>query len=121
MSMPPHLREALGRDPREDRNPLDMASFYVEELKYGPSPERLVGVSTNDVQVQLEGLLRDADVATMTGAELMDALEFYARNMALTFRVPLVLSRSLFLDGVMHGIALAGGLSAEPRPEQDDA
>jgi hypothetical protein len=118
--MPPHVREALGRDPREDRNPLDMASFYIEELKYGPSPEKVVSVSTDDVQVQLEGLLRDADVATMTGEELIRALEYYARSLSITFRVPLILSRSLLLDGMMHGIALAGGLSAEPRPEEDD-
>ena len=119
--MRPDVHEALGRDPREDRNPLDMASFYVEELKYGPAPEKMVAVSTDDVQVQLEGLLRDAAVATMTGEELVEALEYYARSMALSFRLPLVLTRSLFLDGVMHGIALAGGLSAEPRPEPDDA
>lgn len=117
--MPPDIRAALGRDPREDRNPLDMASFYIEELKYGPGPQQLVGVSTKDVQVQLEGLLRDARVATMTGEELMEALEYYARNMALQFRLPLVLVRSVFLDGAMHGIALAGQLSAEPRPEDD--
>lgn len=118
MSMPPHVREALGRDPREDRNPLDMASFYIEELKYGPAP--VTKVTTDDVQVQLEGLLRDAGVTTMTGAELMDALEFYARSTAVSFRLPLVLTRSLFLDGVMHGIAFARGVSAEPRPENHD-
>lgn len=119
--MRPEVRAALGRDPREDRNPLDMASFYIEELKYGPAPEKMVPVSTDDVQVQLEGLLRDAGVGTMTGEELMEALEYYARSTALSFRVPLIIARSLLLDGVMHGIALAGGLSAEPRPEPPDA
>jgi hypothetical protein len=111
--MPPHIREALGRDPSENPTPFDRGSFYVEDLKYGPGPAKFVGVQSEQLVAELEALLRDAGVQTMTGAELMDALEFYARSMALAFHVPLLVSRSLFLDGVMHGIAFAAGLDAD--------
>lgn len=99
----------------------DHAARYVEELKYGLGPRKLEGVTDEHVTVQLEVLMRDAGgVTSMTGAELMAALEFYARSAALSFRVPLVISRSLFLDAVMHGIAFAGGLTAELRDGGDD-
>lgn len=113
--LPPHLLELLGRDPARDRNALDLASFYVEGLKYGPGPGQLESVSDEQIVNQLEVLLRDAGVTSMTGRQLAEAYEFYARSLALTLRVPLMVTRTVFLDGLVHGIALAGDVRGEPR------
>ena len=106
---------SLTRNPSVDRNPFDLASFYVEELKYGPGPGQVEGASREQIVGQCEVLLRDAGVTSMTGAELIDALDFYGESLARSFGVPRVLTLSCFVDGVMHGIALAAGLEGPHR------
>ncbi|MGD0386387.1 MAG: hypothetical protein ABSB73_09655 [Solirubrobacteraceae bacterium] len=103
------------RDPWTNPTPLDQASFYIESLKYGPAEGKLEPVSGSQVVDQLEALLRDAGVTSMTGAELIDAMEYYARSSGRSFGASLLLMRSVFLDGLMHGIALAAGLHGVPR------
>ena len=53
----------------------------------------------------------------MTGEELATAMLYYGANIARTFGIPRTIAVSMFCDGLMHGIALAGGLTAEPRDD----
>jgi hypothetical protein len=110
-----HLGGGLGRDPSADPTPLDLASFYVEALKYGPGPGKVEAASLGQVVAQMEVLLRDANVTSMTGEQVLGAMEFYARSLTRSLGIPLAFTRSLFLDGLMHGIALAAGLEGEHR------
>lgn len=103
------------RDPSTDRTPLDRASFYVEELKYGPGSGKLERAEFDQVVAQLEVLLRDAGVTSMTGLELLEAMDYYAISLARTLGVPPTFTRSIFLDGLMHGIALTAGLEGDHR------
>ena len=109
------------RDPSSDPTPLDRASFYVEELKYGPGAGRLEGVDAEQIVAQLEVLLRDAGVSSMTGEQLLDAMVYYGVSLASSFTTHPTITLSLFLDGLMHGIALAGGLVGEPREHRASA
>jgi hypothetical protein len=103
------------RDPRVDRTPLDRASFYIEQLKYGPGAGKVEGVSADQMISQLEVLLRDARVDSMTGYQLERAALYYGRSLATSLQMPEILAGSCWLDGLMHGIAFAAGLRAEPR------
>lgn len=104
------------RSPSADPNALDWASFYVEELKYGSGPGTLERAMPGEIAEQLDRLLRDAHVPdAMPGAELERAMLYYGASLANTFRMPRVLALSIFCDGLMHGIALAGGLKGKPR------
>jgi hypothetical protein len=103
------------RNPSADPTPLDRASWYIESLKYGAGPGVLEATEWDAVVGQMETLLRDAGAQSMTGAELLEATEYYSRSFAGTLGVPILLTRSLFVDGLMHGIALAGGVEGEPR------
>lgn len=110
------VREAIERVPAVDRNALDRASFYVEALKYGPGPGKLELAGAEEIVAQLDTLLRDAGVKTsMTGEELLEAIFYYgdslSHHLGTTFRVGV----SMFLDGLMHGIAFGAGLDGEPR------
>ncbi|HWF25212.1 MAG TPA: hypothetical protein VG275_07185 [Solirubrobacteraceae bacterium] len=103
------------RDPTKDPTPLDRASFYVESLRYGAGPGKIEGVDFDQMVSQMEALLRDARVTNMSGSELIVASEYYVRSLARSFRCPPVLARSVWHDGLTHGIALAGGLEGELR------
>jgi hypothetical protein len=105
------------RNPSADPTPLDRASFYVEELKYGVGPRRLEQAKSGEIAAEFESLLRDAGVTSMTGEELARAMVYYGRSLANTFRTPRTIALSMFCDGLMHGIALAAGLTAEPRKD----
>lgn len=94
-------------------NPLHKASFYIEALKYGPGPRAVETVTAAEITAQLETLLRDADVTSITAAELVKTLDFYAGSFARHFGVNHLLGKSIFTDGVMHGVALAAGLEGE--------
>lgn len=101
-------------------NPLHQASFYLEEIKYGREPGRLTGATTEEISRDMEALLRDAEVTSMTGAELVETCDYYARSFVANFAtaglpLPQIVSKTIFLDGVAHGIALAKGLKGEPR------
>jgi hypothetical protein len=105
----------MTRNPSVDRNPLDLASFYVESLKYGPKAGKVEGVSKDGLASELEALLRDAGVSTMTGAQLADAVAYYGDSLAKSFGSPRLICLSAFIDGLEHGIALAAGLQGELR------
>jgi hypothetical protein len=103
------------RNPSIDPNALDRASFYIEDLKYGPGPGPVEHLTRDQLTGQLEVLLRDAGITSMTGAELREAMEFYGESLAESFRAPRLLTFSCWVDGVMHGIALAAGIEGEHR------
>lgn len=105
----------MSRDPSTNPTPLDKASFYIESLKYGPGPGAVEGASLDEVVGQLDCLLRDAQVDSMSGQQLRDALEYYVQSFVRQFGLPPLLIRSLWCDGLMHGIALAGGITGEHR------
>jgi hypothetical protein len=111
----------MSRNPSVDQNPLDRASFYIEELKYGPAAGDVERVTVDEFAGQLEVLLRDAGVTSMTGAQLADAAQYYGRSLARSFATNPVLAGSCFIDGLMHGIALAGGLQGELRDPRERA
>lgn len=96
--------------------PLDLAGYYVEDLKYGAGDGVVETVTRERMVHQLEVLLRDAGVSSMTGAELLAAVIPYGRGLSGHLGIPEILARSIFVDGLMFGIALAGGLSGtDPR------
>lgn len=103
------------RNPRADPNPLDRASFYVEELKYGVGPRRVERAESDEIAAEFDTLLHDAGVTSMTGEELASAMTYYGRSLANTFLTPRMIALTMFCDGLMHGIALTAGLTAEPR------
>ncbi|MFL5954816.1 MAG: hypothetical protein ACJ76I_11990 [Gaiellaceae bacterium] len=91
-------------------HPLHAASLYVEELKYGPGARVVEGATRTQIVAQFDGLLRDAGVEGVDAGELVDDTDYYARSSARAFQVHPLLAKSVFVDGLMHGIALAGGL-----------
>lgn len=93
-------------------NALDRASFYVEELKYGPGPRALEPLVEEELAAQLDVLLAGSGVTSITGRELAEACDFYAQSWGRIFEMKTVVAKSLFVDGLMHGIALAGGLES---------
>jgi hypothetical protein len=105
----------MTRNPSADRTPLDEASFYIEELKYGARAGQVEPASRGEMTAALEVLLRDAGVATMTGAALGDASLYYGDSDARSFGLPRLIGRSIFLDGLMHGIEFAAGLKGALR------
>ncbi len=109
------------RDVHQNPTPLDRASLYVESLKYGGGAGKVRAAGWDETVGQMETLLRDAGVRSMTGAELLEALEFYERSLVRGLCAPLLLVRSCFLDGLMHGIALAGGLEGQRRDPKTGA
>jgi hypothetical protein len=96
-------------------NPFHQASFYVEAIKYGRAPGRLVGATKDEITGDVEALLRDAGVDSMTGRDIVESCDFYAESYAQQFGIRQILAKTMFLDGVMHGIAFAAGLKGEPR------
>jgi hypothetical protein len=95
-------------------HPLHAASLYIEELKYGPGDRVLEAATLAQIVAQVEGLLRDAGVTHIDAATLIDDLDHYAASFASTMRVPPLIGKSIFLDGIMHGIAAAAGLKGSP-------
>ena len=103
------------RDPSAEPNPLDWASFYVEDLKYGVGPAQLERADADEMIAQVEALLRDAGVNTMTGEELTRATTYYGATIADAFGVHRTIALSIFVDALMHGIALGAGLKGKHR------
>lgn len=89
---------------------LDRASFWVEELKYGPGEKTVEQITMDEYAAQMEVLLRAANVTSTTGEELLEASKFYAVSQAKSFGVNVILTYSIWLDGLMHGVALTAGL-----------
>lgn len=104
---------------------LTQASYYVEALKYSVGEGAVERVGHEHLVGQFEVLLRDVGVDACTGAELVEGMQHYAKTWTRVTRIPQGLTYSMFSDGVLHGIALAGGLSGQDPPERsggaDDA
>ncbi len=93
-------------------HPLHAASLYVEELKYGPGPRVVEGVTKALIVGQREALLREAGV-NADARLLVEDTNHYATSFERSLGVRAILARSIFMDGLMHGVALAAGLRAE--------
>lgn len=103
------------RNPSADRNPLDLASFYIESLKYGPDSGRLEEFGPEELEASLDVLLRDAGVTSMTGKQLAKALLYYGVGIGRTLHIDRQRAVSIWTDGLMHGLALAGHIEGELR------
>lgn len=103
------------RDPSADPTPLDRASFYIEALKFGPGPGAVELLTNEDIAGQLETLLRDAGVTSMSGEELWHASTYYGQSFASTLSCRIGIPLSIWVDGMMHGLALAGKIEGEHR------
>lgn len=95
-------------------NPLHLASFYIERLKYGPGPGRIEGVTHEEVISQLRTLLEASSINTITAEELYATCQYYSASWSRVIRIDPVFLHSLFVDALMHGIALASGLEGPP-------
>lgn len=94
-------------------HPLHAASLYVEELKYADRDRGIRGLTFVELETLFGLLLRDAEVGDVDPGQMADDCDFYAEHFARLLKVPVVLAKSVFVDGLMHGIALAGGLRGE--------
>jgi hypothetical protein len=99
-------------------NPFHRASLIIEDLKYGEGAKRVEVVPEPNMKAQLTALLITAKITTVTAEQILDAIGFYGESNARALRVPEVIARSIFIDGVMHGLAVAGGLGRSPRPDE---
>lgn len=97
-------------------NPFHQASFYVEWVKYGRAPGRLVAATVEEITADVARILEDAGVETMSAADLVATCDYYAESYAQQFGVSRLVAKTMFLDGVLHGIAFVAGLKGEPRP-----
>lgn len=95
---------------------LHAASLYVEDLKYGETPRRLAAITPEAIAAQFDLLLRDAGIAGLDPAEIVSDSYVYGRSFEASLLVPRQLAHSIFVDGLLHGIALAARLrGSEPR------
>lgn len=93
------------------------AGFYIEAMKYGPGPNAVEKTSREQITSQIECLLRDANL-DLDAREIVDAQMFYAESLSIILGVPPMIALTIFLDGTMHGLAVAGKLEApNPYPE----
>jgi hypothetical protein len=107
-------------DPMTDMpaGPLRDASYYVEELKYMISDDKLQIATDDAIGAQIERLLGDAGhPALVEPADLLRGIEWLGQSLARSFRCHPGLATSVMLDGVLHGMALMARLSAPPREE----
>lgn len=111
-------------------HPLHRASVAVEEAMYG---EVKGGNHSGIASVEaftpyLDTLLKQAGLDEVDAAEVMDDAAYYGHNIAHEVVGPgeafvfAPLAYSIFLNGLMHGIALAGKIEpAEPRIKEGGA
>lgn len=95
-------------------NPLHRASFWLEELKYGPGERRVEAVTFEEIEDQFRGLLADLNLTDVSAEQVVDAARYYGGSFALIFRIPEAVALSIFVDGLLHALALAAGKTAEP-------
>jgi hypothetical protein len=99
-------------------NPFHQASFYIEDMKYGVGPKKVEPVTTVDFRSQLDGLLRDAGISSLSSEDLLAAIGHYSDSWTstLVFEGMVLPSdveklrfivHSVYSEGVMHGIAFA--------------
>lgn len=102
-------------------NPFHQASFYLEDLKWGEGPRTARPPEMQNFREEAIVLLREAGV-TMDPDEFVEAVWYYSANWARTTGGPAEIIHSIFLEGVMLGIAFHAGLKgSNPYKEADDA
>lgn len=101
------------REDTDITNPFHQSSFYVEELKY-PAGEPGTPKITEDARGQIEALFRDAGIDSMSSEEFLATMVFYGDTWMQLVGIDPLVAKSIFADGVMHGIAFAAGLKADP-------
>lgn len=95
---------------------LHSASLYVEELKYAEGPRRLEAVAPKAIAAQFDLLLRDAGIEGLDPAEIVADSYIYGRSFEASLLVPRQFAHSIFVDGLLHGLALGARLrGSEPR------
>ena len=96
-------------------NPVHQAGLFIEWLKYGAGPAQVEIVGEDELGRQLGELIaksgREEDV---TAAQIIGAVCYYADSCAVSFNLSPLASRSVFMDGLMHGMALASGIVLDP-------
>lgn len=108
---------------------FNRAGFYVEKLKYVGGDQSLTGITQEQILEQLDKVLHDAAINSMTAEEVRDKLEDLALNF-LANVAPLILKneispqivfRSVLYDGFLYGLAIGAGLEAmSPKPEENN-
>lgn len=97
-------------------NALDRASFWCEEWKYGDDRGELEPFTEEEIITKLGTLLEASGHGDeMTPDEFNAALDWYAGNFSRMLGLPLVTCKTLFVDGLAHGIAFAAHLEGARR------
>lgn len=91
-------------------NPIHLAGLYVEELKYQGDDKAVVGMTWDGVRPQIEQLIREGGIEGLTVDQVIEAVKFYGDLFAIVLNLSPFVTLSIFLDGLMHGMAVAAGL-----------
>jgi hypothetical protein len=95
-------------------NPFHQSAFYLERLERTithDSSKALRGIKNKDADVLLTMLLHDIGF-TMSADELREAAEHYSANWQRLTEGPPTLVRSIYLDGLLQGMAFAAKLTS---------
>lgn len=95
---------------------LNRASFWLERLKRAEAaagPSRLELKQEDWVVALLTALAREAGFDHLDVREVHGDTLWYGYVLAELTGLPVATARGLYLDGIMLGIALAGGLEAD--------
>lgn len=96
-------------------NPVNRASFWLEDLKFGDGPREIEILGPDELDAQLGVLIRDLDLVDyVTAKQVRDAIDFYGESFSRQLNTRSVVARAIFLDGMMHGLALAARKDADP-------
>lgn len=109
----------------DPKNAMHRASFWIEQRKrrIGASPGVTVGQVEDDTVEWMRSLLEELDVESVTPAQLVEAVHFYGeswqKQVAATtgFLLPEIITKSIWLDGMQHGMALAKGMELDAPPD----
>jgi hypothetical protein len=96
---------------------LHKASFYIERLKFGEGPGKVETVKAKDYAEQIGLILRDAGFDHLDPEQLIEDCLYYGKSYEQLFGVRELFALSIFVDGLIHGLAVAGGLEA-PHPDE---
>lgn len=103
----------------DPNHPLHRASFYIEDLKWGrdrwdgpDADPAITAIGQDAIVAQIEMLLRDVDL-DLDAEGLRAATDHYAESFAKQFGVSELVARSIFVDGLLHGIALKAGMEGD--------
>ena len=94
-------------------SPLHAASLYIEQLKYGRGERTVEIVPAKGVAEQLGLMFRDAGIEGIDPAQVMVDAVWYGHSFAHSIGIDEFVARSIFVDGILHGVALAAKLRGE--------